>query len=151
MFNNTKNKFRKPKAENMFSSNPLKDIGNVVGFGVANDGKDFVVTNSEMHNYRKGIVQFDTPYGDTFYANIKARNAQRPITITGAEVTSGEYPISWLRPLKGTMTVDGDTAIISDVYSSTLRLESESNLRIKEVKVYYYYAVSGVIFRIITK
>ena len=83
-------------------------------------------------------------YGDTFYANIKARNAQRPITITGAEVTSGEYPISWLRPLKGTMTVDGDTAIISDVYSSTLRLESESNLRIKEVKVYYYYAVSGV-------
>ena len=42
------------------------------------------------------------------------------------------------------MTVDGDTAIISDVYSSTLRLESESNLRIKEVKVYYYYAVSGV-------
>lgn len=83
-------------------------------------------------------------YGDTFYANIKARNAQRPITITGAEVTSGENPISWLRPLKGTMTVDGDTAIISDVYSSTLRLESESNLRIKEVKVYYYYAVSGV-------
>ena len=83
-------------------------------------------------------------YGDTFYANIKARNAQRPITITGAEVTSGEYDIQNLRPLKGTMTINGDTATISDVYSSTLRLESESNLRIKEVKVYYYYAVSGV-------
>ena len=82
MFNNTKNKFRKPKAENMFSSNPLKDIGNVVGFGVANDGKDFVVTNSEMHNYRKGIVQFDTPYGDTFYA---------PCTMVDEDASGGTF------------------------------------------------------------
>ena len=82
MFNNTKNKFRKPKAENMFSSNPLKDIGNVVGFGVANDGKDFVVTDSEMHNYRKGIVQFDTPYGDTFYA---------PCTMVDEDASGGTF------------------------------------------------------------
>ena len=84
-------------------------------------------------------------YDEDFYANIKARNTQRPVTITGAECTSGQYDIQNLIPLKGTMTINGDTATISDVYSSTLRLEADhTNLKIKAVTVYYYYAVASV-------
>ena len=88
-----------------------------------------------------GFLLFD----EDFYANIKARNTQRPVTITGAECTSGQYDIQYLRPLRGTMTINGDTATISDVYSSTLRLEADhTNLKIKAVTVYYYYAVASV-------
>ena len=77
-----KTKFRKPNPKDMFPTgpanipvsssgaavNPINAGAPVIGFAKAPDGMDTIVTDSPMVNHRKGIIEFDTPFGDSFYA-----------------------------------------------------------------------------------